>query len=88
MVGHIRRADGAEIDCVVVLDLLEAVRRHHEAGGAIEVRSPVETVEGEFEPLAPGDRLKRLEAGGNDLLADPIARDDRDPIAPHWLVRR
>ena len=88
MVGHLRRADRAEIDRVVVLDPIEAVGRHHQAGRAIEVRSPVEAVEGEFDPaLALGDRRERLEAGGNDLLADPVARNDRDPIAPHETIR-
>ena len=73
VIGHLGRADGAEIDRVVVLDLIEAVGRHHQAGRAIKVRSPVEAVEGEFDPaLARGDRGERLEAGGNDLLADPV----------------
>ena len=48
------------------------------------VRSPVEPVEGPFEPaLALGERLENLEAGGNDLLADAVAGNDRNSIAPH-----
>ena len=35
--------------------------------------------------LAAGDRRERLEAGGDDLLADPVARNDRDPITPHGM---
>ena len=87
MIGHVGRADGAEIDRIVVLDLLAAVVRHHAAGLAIKVRAPVERVEGEFEcALALGERLQDLEAGRNDLVADPIAGNDRDSIAPHELI--
>ena len=44
MVRHVGRADGAEIDRIVVFDLLAAVVRHHAAGRAIKVRAPVERV--------------------------------------------
>ena len=43
------------------------------------VRSPVEMVEGQLEPaLAPRQRVEDLEPGGNDLLADPVAGNDRN----------
>ena len=87
VVGHVGRADRAEIDRVMVLDLREAVRRHHDAGRAIEVRAPVERIEGEFDPaVALGEGVQDLDAGRNDLLADPVAGNDRDPIAPHLWV--
>ena len=84
MIGHLRRADRAEIDRVMILDVLAAVRRHHQAGLAIIIGAPIELVEAPFHPaLALGDRFQDLEAGRNDLLADAVARNDRDPIAPH-----
>src|ERR1700722_9511609 len=87
VIGHLRRADRAEIDRVMALDLLAAVRRHHEAGLAISVRAPIELIEAPFQPaVALGDRLQDLEAGRNDLLADAVAGNDRDPIAPHGWV--
>ena len=68
----------------MILDLLAAVRRHHEAGLAIIVGAPVELVEAPFDAaLALCDRFQDLEAGRNNFLANPVARNDRDPIAPH-----
>ena len=50
------------------------------------VGSPIETIEGPCEPaLAFGERLEDFEAGGNDLPADPVAGNDRDPISPHGM---
>ena len=84
MIGHVRRADRPEIDRVRAPDLIEAIGRHHQTRGPIMVRSPVEPIEGPFEPtLALSQRLEDLEAGGNDLLADAIAGNDGNPIAPH-----
>ncbi len=41
-------------------------------------------VEAPFDPaLALGERLQDLDARRNDLLADAVAGNDRDPIAPH-----
>ena len=79
VVGHVRRTDRAEIDRVRAPDLIEAVRRHHEAGRAIMVRSPVEPVEGPLKAaLALSKRLEDLEPGGNNLLADAVAGNDRN----------
>src|SRR3984957_13373949 len=84
MIGPLWRADGAEIDRVMVLDLLAAIRRHHEAGLAISVGAPIELIEVPFHPaLALGARLQDFEASRNDLLADAVAGNDRDPIASH-----
>ena len=49
VVRHVRRADRAEEDRVVVLDLLAPVRGHHHAVLLVVVRAPVEVVELEFE---------------------------------------
>src|SRR5271168_962534 len=68
----------------MVLDLLAAVRRHHEPGLAIKVGAPVELIEAPFHPaLALSDRLQDFKAGRNDLLPDAVAGNDCDPIAPH-----
>ena len=84
MIGNVRRADRAEIDGVVILDLLAAVRRHHEPGLAVGIGAPVELIEAPFRPaLALSERLQDLEASRNDLFANPVARNDRNPIAPH-----
>ena len=84
VIGHVRRADRAEIDRVMVLDLLATIRRHHEPGLAISVGAPIELIEVPFHPaLALGDRLQDFEASRNDLLPDAVAGNDRDPIASH-----
>ena len=72
VIGHLGRADGAEIDRVVILDLPQAVRGHHQAGRAVEVRAPVEAVEGEFDPaLAFGDRRSASSPAGITSLPIP-----------------
>src|SRR4029077_11494821 len=43
-----------------------------------------ELIEVPFDPtLALGDRLQDFQASRNDLLADAVAGNDRDPIASH-----
>ena len=84
MVRHVGRAHRAEIDRVVPLDLIAPVDRHHQSYGAIIIRSPVEAIEFEFK-AALGRRQGRedFDPGGNDLVADAVAGDDRDSITPH-----
>ena len=84
MIRHLGRADRAEIDRVMVLDLLAAVRRHHEFGLAIHVGAPIELVEAPFDAaLALSDCFEDFDASRNDLLADAVAGNDRDLVAPH-----
>ena len=53
----------------------------------VVVGAPVEALEVELEaPVALGQRLENLDAGGDDFLADAITRDGCDPVAVHRLV--
>src|ERR1700679_2977053 len=84
MVRDVGRSDRAEIDGVVTFDLIAAVDRHHQPGGAIIVRSPVEAIAGEFEAaLGSSQGREDFDSGWDDLLADAVAGDDRDSITPH-----
>ena len=84
MVGHVGRADRAEIDRVVIPDLVAPVGGHHQAGRLVIIRAPIEMIEGELESaVAPRQRGERLDAGRHDLLANSVAGDDRDSIALH-----
>src|SRR3984957_1022226 len=86
VIRHLGRADRAEIDGVMALDLRETVRRHHHAGRPIMVRSPPKMIEAPLDPaLALRDRLQHLEASRNDFFADSVAGNDRDPIASHGV---
>ena len=82
VIRHLRRpADRAEVDRVVLADLLLPVLRHHAAvllvvvaGGEIEIVVP--QLEAEFLRR----RLEHAHALRHDFLADAVARNDGDAI--------
>jgi hypothetical protein len=72
VIGHVGRADRAEIDGVVMPDAVPPVGRHHHAVPLVIVRAPVEMIEPERKPpLARGKRIEHLDPGSDDFLADP-----------------
>ena len=87
VVGHVRRAGGAEQDGVVFLDLVAAVLRHHDAVLLVVFGPPVEMIDLELEiAVALGQRVQHLDACGNDFGADPVARDGCYGVRLHRLV--
>ena len=79
VVGHAGPADGAQIDGVVLGDLVEPVGRHHGAGLGEALARPVEMVPGVVDAEAGADRLQHADALGHHLVADAVAGDDGDP---------
>ena len=78
VVGHARKADGAEVDRVVLADLVEAVVRHHLAGLLEGLAAPVEVVPLEGDVELAADRLQHLDALRHHLVADAVAGNDGD----------
>jgi hypothetical protein len=73
VIGNIGRADRAEIDRVEFLQRGERVRRHHHAVLAVIVGTPIEGFDIElYVAQALLEALERLNAGGDDLRADPV----------------
>jgi hypothetical protein len=84
MVGHVRRADGAEINRIEGLQRLEPVRRHHRAVLPIVVGTPIEgfDVEADIaEPLLQA--LEDGEAGGDHFGADPVGGNRCNRVLTH-----
>ena len=79
VVGHAGPADGAQIDGVVLGDLVEPVGRHHGAGLGEALAGPVEMVPGVVDAEAGADRLQHADALRHHLVADAVAGDDGDP---------
>ena len=86
MVGHLARADRAEVDRVVGLELLERVVGDHLAGLGVVVRAPREVGELERERAlgVRGDALEHADALGEHLAADPVGGDGRDAVDGWW----
>jgi hypothetical protein len=78
VVGHPGPADGAEEDRLEAAEDLQPVGRHHRALLLVAPARPVElgVLERDAVPRAHG--VEHLAGGGDDLRADPVARDDGD----------
>src|SRR5688572_28045639 len=79
MVGHLRRADGAEEDGVELPQLGEAALGNVGARAEVALRAPVEGLELQAEAVR--EALEHLDAGGDDFGADPVDRDRRDAVS-------
>ena len=87
VIRHGGRTDRAEIDRIERPQPVECVRGHH-AARLEEVRAaPREIRELDREAVARRCTLQHLDAGGDHLLSDPVARNDRDSIGRHQLSR-
>src|SRR6185437_7712989 len=77
VVGHGRRADGAEVDRVVPGQRAQAVVRHERARAGVVIAAP-----GQVRPLeaARMGRLEHADALRDHLRADAVAADDRDAV--------
>src|SRR5690348_7275745 len=74
----------AEQDGVVAADQAAAILRHHAAVFLVVLAAPVEMIDLELEaPLALGQRLQHLDAGGYHLGADSVAGNGGDPVGLH-----
>ena len=82
VIGNFRRpADGAEEDRVMAADLVLPVLRHHALVlGVIIVGGEVEMIVAQLEAEFLGGGLENAHALRHHLLADAVARNDRDPI--------
>ena len=84
VIRDVRIAGRAEQDRVLAAQRIEAVVRHHDAVRAEVVAAPVEGLELEAKGIARcSERFEQPLAGGNDFLADAVARDAGDPIGLH-----
>ncbi len=84
VVGHVRRTDGAEVECVEAAQLLVPTGRHHDAVLLVVVRAPVEVGDVELEPaVALGADLEHLEAGCNDFWPDAVTWNCGDLVRAH-----
>jgi hypothetical protein len=80
VVGNGRPADGAEVDGVEVLQLVEAVLVHHPAVLGVVVGTPGELLPGEGEAAAGGvgEGVEDGAAGRDDLDTDSVGGDGGD----------
>jgi hypothetical protein len=90
VIRHRRMADGAEIDRVGAVQLLQRVGRHHPAGLAVEIASPrvLDLMERDARP--PGDRVEHPQRRRRHFLADAVTGDDGNAVTwfRHWLTSR
>src|SRR5207247_8523351 len=84
VIGHTGEANRAEIDGFEAAKLLKAVLRHHAAGPRVHFAAPIEglPLKLEAEPAAGG--LEHAHTLRNDLFADPVAGNYRNPMS-HYL---
>src|SRR5437867_6812983 len=84
VIGHTGEANRAEIDGFELAKLLKAVLRHHAAGPRVHFAAPIEglPLKLEAEPAAGG--LEHAHTLRNDLFADPVAGNYRNPMS-HYL---
>ncbi len=82
VVGHaVRHADGAEIDGVVLADLVFPILRHHAAVLFVIVATgEIEIVEPQLEAEFLRRGFEDAHALGHDLLANAVAGNDRDAV--------
>ena len=83
VVGHRRRADGAEIDGVELGQLLERVLVEHALMLQVELASPRKVGERQADVAAARHRLERRHARWNHFAADPVARNHRHTKRRH-----
>src|SRR5439155_6375432 len=83
MVGHSGKSDGAEEYAVVVADAIEPILGHHAAGLRVVFAAPGQLVPFERDAESRPRGFEDANALGHDLLADAVAGDERDPVAPH-----
>ena len=80
MIRHARSPYGAQIDGVELAELFEAVLRHHATGAGEDLAAPVEGGPLKIETKAASGRLQHAHAFGHHFLADPVARNHRNPM--------
>ena len=78
VIRHRRVADRAEIDRVEILEAIEGIRVHHRSRAAIELAAPGKVGELERVRFAANGAAQDVDAGGDHLLADPVAGDHCD----------
>ena len=79
MIGNIGRADRTKVDRIEFLQRGETVGRHHHAVLAIIGGTPIEGFDVELHVAqARLQAFERLNAGGDDLGADPVGGNCRD----------
>ena len=78
VIGHARPAHRAQVDRVVLGDLVEPVGRHHGAGLGEALARPVQMVPGVVDAEAGAHRLQHADALRHHLVADAVAGDDGD----------
>ena len=85
MVRHGRgQTHRTEVDRVAVGELRQAVLGHHPAVLQVPLARPGELDALESEAARQlGRPVEDAEALGDDLPADAVAGDDRDPMVPH-----
>ena len=90
VIGNFRwPADRAEVNRIVLADLFLPVVRHHLAVlFVIVVGSEVEMIEMHGHAVLLRRRLDDAQALRHDLLADPVAGNDRDPVLLFFLGHR
>ncbi len=87
VVGHVGRPDRAEVNCVMILDLIAPVGGHHDAMPLVVIRAPVEMIERECKAaVARCQRFQDLDTGRDDFFADAVARDGGDFVGFHGLL--
>ena len=80
VVGHVRRADGADVDGVVAAQRLDRVRGHHRAGLSVVGAPPRQLVGREREAVTLGGRAQDVQAGLDDLDPHAVSGDHGDPM--------
>src|SRR5437588_1475009 len=88
VIGHARPAHRAELDGVVLADLLEAVLRHHPAGLEVPRAAPVERLPLEGDAESSSRRLQHAHTFGHHFRADAVSGNDRDPVSAHESLPR
>ena len=87
VVRHIRRADRAEENGIVLPERLNAPFRHQYTGSLVTRRAPVEMRDFERElAVARCAGLQDFDSGANDLAADTVAGDGRDLVRSHRRI--
>jgi hypothetical protein len=84
VVGHVGRPDRAEVDRVVIPDLIAPIGRHHDAVPLVMAGAPAEMVEPERKAaVARRQRFEDLNAGCDDFFADAVTRNGGNFVGFH-----
>ena len=85
MVGHVRRAHGAEEDGVQGSKPFRAIERHERALASVALAAPIEPFHLEPEVADPlSQSLEDLKSCPDDLNPDPVAGNRGDMVGLHF----